>query len=226
MSDAAAAGAGAGPLLVIVAVVDRAWPSSTRAARRSGRASSINLGDLHHPDGQPEPDQRLHRRLLARPDRVHGPRRLRLGDPDAAAPGEGVLPARTCRPGSPASTSTRSIGPVPGRVPGRDADRGGAGQRRRLAGRAGPDAAVGPLRRGRDARASWSSSGSCCSTPTPSPAARGRSRTSRRTRTCGGRRPGRCSSSTSCGGSSARRTGATCSPSARTASPRRRSASG
>ena len=27
--------------------------------------------------------------------------------------GEGGLPARTCRPGSPASTSTRSIGPVP-----------------------------------------------------------------------------------------------------------------
>ena len=105
--------AGARPArgLVIAARGRRRWPSSTPAARRSGRASSINLAIFMILTVSPEPDERLHRRLLARPDRVHGARRLRLGDPHAAAAREGVVSARTCPPGSRASTSTSGSAP-------------------------------------------------------------------------------------------------------------------
>ena len=44
------------------------------------------------------------------PDRVHGARRVRVGDPDAAARTRRRPTCPTCRPGSRASTSTRSSG--------------------------------------------------------------------------------------------------------------------
>ena len=115
---------------------------------------------------------------------------------------------------------------VPGRVPRRDADRGGHRERRRLARRPGADAAVGPLRRGRDARL-----------PRHRP---GRALQRRRVHprladvlerhalhepvVVVGVGPAR--RRTSCGGSSARRTAATCSSSATIGWPPRPSGSG
>ena len=121
----------AGPLLVIalssiaLAILDTSGQAVLAGPRDQPRA-------VHHPDGQPQPDERLHRRLLARPDRVHGPGRVRHGDPHPAPPGEERLPPgpavvdrrRPPRPGRRA---------VPGRLPARDPDRRGAGQRRGLA---------------------------------------------------------------------------------------------
>ena len=67
--------------------------------------------DLHDPDPGAEPLERVHRRLLAGPHRVHGARRLHHRDPDAAPERTRPPTCRTSRTGSPASTSTRSSGP-------------------------------------------------------------------------------------------------------------------
>ena len=192
----------AGPLLVIVlssialAILDASGQAFWQGLVDQPR-------DLHHPDRQPEPDQRVHRRVLARPDRVHGPGRLRLGDPDPAAPGEGVVPAgpavvarrRPPRPGR---------RPDPGRVPRRDADRRRPRQRDRLAGRPGADAAVGPLRRGRDARLPRDRPGLLFNADAFTRGSRTFSNVTPVHEPVVDRRAGRCSWSTSCGGSSAR----------------------
>ena len=97
----------AGPLLVIAPVVDRpGHPRRERPGVLAGAGHQPRA--LHHPDGQPQPHQRLHRRVLAGPDRVHGAGRVRVGDPDPAARRRRRPTCRTCRPGSPASTSTSS----------------------------------------------------------------------------------------------------------------------
>ena len=81
-----------GPLLRHRPVVDR--PGRPRRERPGVLAGPRHQPRaLHHPDRQPQPDERLHRRVLARPDRVHGPGCVHLGDPDPAAPGEERLPA-------------------------------------------------------------------------------------------------------------------------------------